>query len=114
MTSPTQLSLKKLREEGWPLVQVVEHWVPGVNIRRDLFGFIDILAVNGDMSLPILAVQATSTPNMSTRIKKITQEHPVYLQHLLKAGFAVEVWGWAKRGKPARWTLKTVEIGPQQ
>jgi hypothetical protein len=39
-TSPTQLSLKKLREEGYT-VAVVEHWNSFARIRQDLFGFID-------------------------------------------------------------------------
>ena len=105
------MSLKRLREDGWPLVQVVEHWVPGANIRRDLFGFIDILAVDGNgYGEKILAIQATSTSNISSRVHKIRDDHPVYLRQLRGAGFRVEVWGWAKRGKPARWTLRTVEL----
>ena len=43
-TSPTQLSLKKLREEGYT-VAVVEHWNSFARIRQDLFGFIDLLAL---------------------------------------------------------------------
>ena len=45
-TSPTQLSLKKLREEGY-IVAVVEHWNSFARIRQDLFGFIDLLALKG-------------------------------------------------------------------
>ena len=49
-TSPTQLSLKKLREEGYITIQVVEYWNSFARRRIDLFGFIDILAIkNGEV-----------------------------------------------------------------
>ncbi len=69
-TSPTQLSLKKLREEGYT-VQVVEYWNSFARIRIDLFGFIDIIALKGK---EVLAVQTTSASNMSARCKKIADQ----------------------------------------
>jgi hypothetical protein len=42
--APTARSLKLLRDTGHA-VGVVESWVPGANVRRDLFGFADLLAV---------------------------------------------------------------------
>jgi ribosome assembly protein YihI (activator of Der GTPase) len=39
--SPTQLSLEKLRADGY-LAEVVERFVPGANIRKDLWGWVDI------------------------------------------------------------------------
>lgn len=99
--SPTQLTLRELRK-SWPFVQVVEHWVPGANVRRDLFNFIDVLAVG------VLAVQATSDNggNVSKRCKKIA-DNPA-LPHLREAGWLIEVWGWRKVG--TRWQSRRVDL----
>jgi hypothetical protein len=43
-TSPTQLSLAWLKKEGY-LAEVVEKWIPGANIRKDLWGWCDIVAI---------------------------------------------------------------------
>ena len=50
------------------MCDVVERWIPGANIRRDLFGIADLLCIK-EGSKPLL-VQVTST-GVSTRIKKI-------------------------------------------
>lgn len=101
-TSPTQLTLIKLREEGW-LVEVVERWVPGANIRKDLFGFIDLMAIKDEQTL---AVQATSYSNMSARVKKI--EASENLAAVRKAGWGIWVIGWRKVNN--RWVDKVVDI----
>ena len=45
--SPTQRTLKRLREkEEYPLVTIVERWNAFAKIRQDLFGIIDILAID--------------------------------------------------------------------
>ena len=69
MRSPTQKSLKFFREAGFK-VDVVEHWVPFVKRRKDLFGFIDIVAVS--RLFPVtFGVQTTSYENVASRVKKI-------------------------------------------
>jgi hypothetical protein len=89
---------------GYPLIDVVERWIPGANIRKDLFGFIDILAVGigGD----VLAVQATSRSNVSSRIKKIA-DHPG-INYVRRAGWTIEVWGWYKRD--GRWIADIKDV----
>ncbi len=80
--SPTQRTLKHLRESGW-IADVTERWVsfgtpkpgkprkPGPSgVRKDLFGFGDVLAFKPD-SPGVLIVQATSTANMSARVAKL-------------------------------------------
>jgi hypothetical protein len=101
-TSPTQLSLKKLRDEGW-LAETVERWVPGANIRKDLWGFVDILAIRDD---EILAVQATSYSNVSARVNKITDHENLPAVRL--ANIQIQVWGWRKVDN--RWTARIVDI----
>lgn len=95
--TPTQLSLRRLRNQGW-LAEVVERWNPHANIRQDLYGFIDILAVG---EAGTLAVQTTTVPNVAARIRKIT-DHP-HLPAVRAAGWAIHVHGWEKRS--GRWTL---------
>jgi hypothetical protein len=102
-TSPTQRSIEYLRKSGW-MVDVVEKWIPGANIRRDLFGLWDILAVQDGVTL---AVQVTSYGNVSSRIKKITESE--VLPMLRQAGWVLKVHGWRKE-KNGRWTVREVDI----
>jgi len=89
--------------------EVVERWIPRTKTRRDLFGCIDIVAVHEYHG--ILGVQATTTGNMSARIKKSMAEPRLYAWLLAGGKFAV--WGWAKRGprgKRKLWTLSQKRI----
>ena len=67
MATPTSRTLEYLRNEGY-IAQVVEMWIPHSRTRRDLFGFIDIVAIAEGETI---GVQATSTGNMGARVKKI-------------------------------------------
>jgi len=102
-TSPTQLSLKKLREEGYT-VAVVEHWNAFARIRQDLFGFIDLLALKDK---EVLAVQTTTASNMSARVKKIADHENVSV--VRKAGWAIHVHGWHQDDKK-KWHCKTKDV----
>lgn len=108
--SPTQRTLAHLRKQGYT-AYVVERWNAHAKIRQDLFGFIDILAMKPCM--PLLAIQATSTGNIASRIKKI---HETDLsQCWISTGSQLEVWGWAKRGprgKRKEWTMTRKVIAP--
>ena len=102
-TSPTELSLRDLRNRGY-LAAVVEQNVRGEGIvfKRDLFGFIDIIALRGTETL---AVQTTSLANVSARIRKIADSE--HVAAVRKAGWSIVVHGWAKKGN--RWTLAREE-----
>ena len=101
MTSPTQLSIAKLKKEGW-CVGVVEHWNAFARIRQDLFGFIDIVALRGEETL---AVQTTSYSNVSSRVHKIADhENTPFVR---KAGWSIHVHGWHKVGN--RWQCREVD-----
>lgn len=91
MSSPTSRSLELLRDEGW-LVAVVERWIPGANIRQDLFGLFDLIAIREDATM---VVQVTSASNVASRIRKITDSDK--LPAVRKAGWLIECHGWAKR-----------------
>lgn len=105
--TPTQLTLRQLRADGWPLVEVVERWLPAQRIRKDLFGFVDVIAVgHPDRPGPLL-VQATSATNVASRVRKIA-DHP-NIGHVRDAGcFTIEVWGWGKKGH--RWQVRKVDV----
>ena len=91
-TSPTQRSLKLLRERGY-VAAVTERWNPHARLRQDLFGFIDIVALS---AIGIIAVQTTSGANMAARIAKI-QALPA-AKTWLDSGGLIIVHGWRKVG----------------
>jgi hypothetical protein len=53
--------LRRQRYLPW----ITEAWIPGAGIRRDLFGFADILALK--VGEPILAIQSTSAGNVAAK-----------------------------------------------
>jgi hypothetical protein len=102
--SPTQRTLAHLRDGGCQLVQVVEKWNPHARIRQDLFGFVDVLAIRDGQTI---AVQTTSSSNISSRLKKIADSESI--AHIRKAGWTVLVHGWRKNSKN-RWVLTEKDI----
>ncbi len=102
--SPTQRTLEEMRNRGFPLVQVVEHWNPHARIRQDLYGIIDVLAVS---ELDIYAIQATSGDHVSERVAKMAESEALPI--LIKAGIRVVVHGWRKNAA-GRWVLREVEL----
>lgn len=95
--TPTQLSLRHLRAEGYT-ADVVEHWNAFARVRQDLFGIVDIVALR---DAETLAVQTTSATNVSSRIRKIADSDTIAA--IRAAGWTVRVHGWAKR--KGRWVL---------
>lgn len=107
-TSPTQLTLKYLREAGYTC-DIVERRITKWTT-RDFLGFADILAVKPG-TIGVLAVQTTTVDNQSTRKKKVMGIDA--LQAWLDAGNRFEVHGWAKkgpRGKRKLWAVNVNEI----
>lgn len=111
MSSPTQRSLAEMRKRGY-LADVVERWLPRANVRKDLYGFIDVLCIVADPSSELFAkervigVQATSWSNVSSRVRKIA-EHP-NVDAVRKAGIRLLVHGW-KKNRRGRWVLREVD-----
>ena len=112
--SSVQRTLRACREAG-RFVQKVEQWIsygtpkaqprPGMppGIRRDAFGFIDILAIDTDS---IVAIQACTSGRKAHWDKIIENE---YALPWLEAGGTIELWSWSKKkvkrgGKAVRWT----------
>lgn len=101
--SPTERTLKALRADGWAAA-VVEKWNPHARVRHDLFGFIDVLAIKGDITL---AVQACSRGDVSKRVAKIAEHDNVGL--VRDAGWRIEVWGWGKMAN-GRYECRKVDV----
>lgn len=104
MTSPTQLSLAKLRREGW-IAEVVERWNPHARVRNDLFGCIDVLALKEGRTL---GVQATSSSNVSARVRKIAEAE--HVPAMREAGWELAVWGWSQKKPGGRWECRIVDV----
>jgi hypothetical protein len=101
--SPTQRSLKFMREKGFH-AEVTERWIPGANVRKDLWGFVDILCLGADGV--VVGVQSTSDSNVSARITKIA-ESPL-VDRVRKAGIRILVHGWKK--VKGRWQVREVDV----
>ena len=102
MSSPTQRTLKHMRAAGFT-AEVVEKWIPGANIRKDLWGFVDVLGIHADTG-EVLAVQSTSYGNVSARVRKITDHENLPIVRL--AGWTLHVHGWRKVGNRWQVTIK--------
>ena len=107
--SPTQRSLELARKMGW-IADVCERWVPmknhpGGGQRKDLFGFLDVVALT---PYGILGIQACARASHKNRMDKaiLAPELKEWLR--MRAGFVV--WSWAKTGKPLRWGVKAQGI----
>lgn len=109
MTSPTQRSLKFLRESGY-MVGIVEKWNQYARIRQDLFGCIDLVCVplSGQ---GIIGVQACAGASHAARRTKSLAEPR--LRTWLNAGGRFQIISWSKtgqRGKRKLWTPRVEEI----
>src|SRR5215469_4608225 len=85
--SPMQLTLAWLREHGYE-ADVAEKWIPRTFIRKDLFGFIDVMAVS---DFHLLAIQVSDDSHRAEHRKKI-MALPVARQ--LAYHMDIEVWSW--------------------
>ena len=96
--SPTQRTLRELRRMGRTCA-IAEKWQaipnhPGGGVRKDLFGFIDIISL--DPKRGIGAIQSCGQ-NFSAHIQKIkNSECTEAVTEWLLCGGGLEVWGWRK------------------
>ncbi len=102
--SPSALTIQRLRDLGY-MADVAERWIPGANIRKDLFGFGDIVAIGHGY---VILVQATSIANIAARRTKI--EGIEHAAPILRNGVHVEVWGWGKGKEPRLSRERAMEL----
>lgn len=116
--TPTARTLKWLREHGF-VADVVEKWqtFPGtggrnIRIRRDLFGFADILAlqIDPDGIGDVILIQATGGSGGAHAARRSKIEALELAQKIRESRVVhIEVWSWAKqgaRGKRKLWKLR--------
>ena len=101
--TPTQRTLKALREQGM-IAGIVERWIPRINIRRDLFGILDIVALHPVRG--VVGVQSTGQDFAGHMAKMTVEKRAECMAWLKTPGTALELWGWSKllvkRGGKAR------------
>jgi hypothetical protein len=108
MTTNTARTLKYLRDHGYQ-AEVVERYLPYVKRRKDLFGFIDIIAINGEN---ILGVQSCDGSAFAEHDKKIIACPKTNLW--LASGGLLWLMGWRKKklfrgSKAVRWEERIKE-----
>ena len=112
--SPTQRTLRELRAQG-RICGIVEKWnqyAGEFGRRQDLFGFIDIIAL--DTKEGIIGVQSCGQA-FSAHIKKIMEDKSDEVIEWLRCDGKIEVWGWRKvklkrGGKAMRWKPRIQKI----
>lgn len=111
--TPTQRTLAAMREQGriCGIVEKFNTFVGKFGIRQDLFGFIDIIAI--DPVDGIVAIQSCGQ-DFSGHIKKITVERNENVFEWTKHA-KCELWGWRKvklkrGGKAMRWRPRIADV----
>lgn len=103
--TPTQRARDFCKKQGW-IVGKADRWNPYAKVTNDLFGFIDLIVLDGLGGGP-LGVQVTSGSNHAARVTKIRAEprHEAWLRSPAR----IEVWSFSKkgeRGKRKLWELR--------
>ena len=107
MASPTARSLDSLRKQGMT-VATVERWNAFAKIRQDVYGWMDLLAMDGKA---IYGIQVTSDTNRSARREKILAEPRA--KKWVESGGKILLHTWGKhgdRGKRKTWELHSEDI----
>jgi hypothetical protein len=106
--SPTQRTLNALWDRDC-IAEVVEKWIPKQKLRLDLFGFIDVLAVDPGRQ-GCLGIQVTTGSHAATRRKKILSPPcRAAAKVWLLAGNRIQVWGWRNLKKDG-WAPRILPI----
>lgn len=88
---------------------MTESYNARIKRRRDLFHFLDLIALNTKY-LGVLGIQTTTASNLSARIKKAEGLPAYYLW--LACGNDVEFHGWKK--VKGRWEPKIVKVSTRE
>lgn len=93
---PTQRTIRELRNNGRKCA-IVEKWNPYVGehgIRQDLFGIIDVIALDPERG--VVGVQCCGS-NFAAHYRKITEDRlQETIDWLQTPGTALEIWSWRK------------------
>lgn len=114
-TTPTQRTIRELRNQGrvCAIVEKFNQHVGPHGIRQDLFGIIDVLALDPERG--VVGVQCCGN-SFSAHYRKLTEERWQECMDWLKTpGTVLELWAWRKikvkrGGKAERWTPRIKEF----
>lgn len=104
--SPTARSLALLRARGY-VCEVVERRLPRCFITKDLFGFIDILAIKDGQVLAVQTTSGGSGGHVAARIHKIANSPLVGA--VRDCGWSIHVHGWRKNAE-GRWVCREEDV----
>ena len=114
--TPTQRTIRELKNQGLRCA-IVEKWNAHVGphgIRQDLFGIIDVIAL--DPSRGVVGIQCCAGSGFRAHWRKITEEHAQEaMDWLMTPGTALEIWAWRKvklkrGGKAMVWRPRVVSV----
>jgi len=111
MASPTTRSNKLLRDRGY-IISIAESYNAFTKRRKDLFGWIDICALNPETG-ETLGIQTTTGSGVSARIHKAENLKSFWIW--LMCGNHAEFHGWRKikaGGKVATWQPRIIRFNP--
>ena len=106
--SPTERTLKALREGGHE-ADVVERWIGGkFKVRKDLFGMFDILCLREGRLVGIQCTNGGDGHHANRKAKLLANE---ILPKWLACGCQAEVWSWYKYAErvDGRWWRARIE-----
>ena len=113
--TPTQRTLRELRQQGRRCA-IVEKWNQHVGphgIRQDLWGIIDVLALDPDRG--VMGVQSCGN-SFSAHFRKLTEDRAdECIDWLRTPNTVLQIWAWRKvklkrGGKAMRWQPRVREI----
>jgi hypothetical protein len=113
--TPTQRTLRELRQQG-RVAAIVERFNQHVGphgIRQDLFGILDIIAL--DPQRGVVGIQSTGA-DFAGHLRKLLEERAQETHDWLSTpGTVLELWGWrkvklARGGKAERWAPRVRQI----
>lgn len=113
--SPTQRTLRELRAQG-RVAAIVERWMQHVGthgVRQDLFGIIDVLALDPERG--VVGIQSCGQ-DFAVHLRKIREERAQEVHDWLSTpGTSLELWSWRmvklhRGGKAMRWQPRIRQI----
>lgn len=94
--TPTQRTIRALQDRGLKCA-IVEKWNGHIGIRQDLFGIIDIIALDPESG--VIGVQSCGN-SYSAHLKKFREERlQECLDWINTPGTSLELWAWRKTKK---------------
>lgn len=116
-TSPTQRTIRELRNQGrvCAVVERFNAFVGPHGIRQDLFGIIDVLALDPERG--VVGIQCCGTDFAAHERKILEERTQESIDWLSTPGTVLELWGWRKvklqrGGKAMRWQPRIREFTP--